>query len=282
MKFDLHSHSHYSDGKHAPEFLIERAIQNGVTHLAITDHDCIHALAQYEKNPPEGLTLINGVEISCQWEGLEIHLIGLEIDLQSPGLLALLASQQQRRRHRIEQIASLIKQHHKLDLLDYFAALPCVSLTRSHVADFMVEKGLCKNRQKVFKRYLGKGAKYYIKAQWCSLNEAIGTIQDAGGIAVIAHPSRYPLGTTKLRRLLSDFANGGGDAMEVSYSNLDSITIGKLAKLCLEFKLWASVGSDFHTSETTWLDIGKMPALPPSCKKNAIWNHPRWHSISLG
>lgn len=279
MKVDLHCHSHFSDGKHAPEFLVQRAIENNVSQLAITDHDCTHALNLLGQQLA-GPTIINGVEISCQWNSMEIHIVGLLIDPANDDLQELLSAQQQRRKLRIHAMDEKLRSLGIDGLLPYFENLPCVSYTRSHVADFLVEQKICKNRQKAFKSHLGKRGKIYIGSDWCSLAEAIACIQLAGGIPVLAHPGRYPLGWGKLETLIDEFKNYGGEAIEGSYSNIDPNKKKRLRDLALSKSLYLSSGSDFHDAKAHWTDIGKFPALDQQAQKNAIWLHPKWHSLN--
>jgi 3',5'-nucleoside bisphosphate phosphatase len=276
MKVDLHCHSYYSDGKHSPEFLIESAIVNGVSHLAITDHDCVDAFSELNKNRDE-ITILNGVEISCDWLGLEVHIVGLLIDTENASLGSLLRNQQSERRSRIEAMDKKLKALGVDDLLPWMEKQKCVAMTRSHVADFLVEKGLSKNRQKAFKRYLAKRGKIYVAANWCSLQSTVQSIHGAGGIAVLAHPGRYPLSKGKLKSLVEEFAGFGGDAIETSYSNIDPLVRNRLSDLAEEHQLYASVGSDFHDEAATWTRLGKYPEPDQQSKKNAIWLHPKWH-----
>jgi|TARA_B100002003_G_scaffold251730_1_gene297032 hypothetical protein len=273
LKVDLHCHSHFSDGKHSPEFLLSRADHNQLTHLAITDHDYV-AFPLTENN--SSVNLIPGVEISCLWEEVEIHVVGLLIDPANQPLQDLLLTQQQKRQHRIAKIDQLLKELEMTGLWRHLEELNCTSYTRSHVADFLVEKGLCKNRKRAFGTYLGRRGKLYIEPHWCGITDAVKAINDSGGIAVLAHPGRYPLGKNKLRRLLTEFSECGGEALEVCYANIDRSTRDRLSRLCLSFELWASMGSDFHDSSAHWTDVGKFPVLPELLLNTAIWLHPKW------
>ncbi len=277
MRVDLHCHSHFSDGKHAPEFLLARAREKGLSHLAITDHDFI-PVNSVATEPVDSLSIIPGVEISCDWEGLEIHIVGLFVDYGDTTLGTMLAEQQQARRERVEAMDKLLVEEGRQGLMAYMQGLPCISYTRSHVADFLVEQQICKNRDKAFKRYLGRRGRLYVPIQWCSLEETVTTIVNAGGIAIVAHPGRYPLGKARLQRLLAEFLEAGGEAMEVSYGNLDANTGKFLAELALKNEFYVSAGSDFHDAAAHWTDIGKFPPLHESTIKNAIWEHPIWHS----
>ena len=277
MHADLHCHSHYSDGTHSPEFLLQRARENGVTHLAITDHDFITWDMGWEDTQlhPQ---LIPGVEISADWDGREVHVVGLFISPSDQNLQALLSEQRRVRKLRMAQMNQKLEQAGILGLLAYLEALPCQAWTRSHVARFLIDGGHCKNWQKAFSRFLSRKGKIYVPANWCKLGSAVAAIRQAGGIAVLAHPGRYGLSNTKTSALLKDFIDCGGEALEGSYANIDNPTRKQLCQLALENQIYISAGSDFHDASRHWTDIGKLPALDVEAKKNAIWLHPRWHS----
>lgn len=277
MKADLHCHSHFSDGKQSPAFLLQRATENRLTHLALTDHDCTDGLESLRRDASD-ITIIDGVELSCLWNTMEIHVVGLFIDPSNSHIEKLLASQQTQRENRAEAINKNLQKIGIDGLIPYLQSLPCTAYTRSHIADFLVQEKVCKNRQKAFKTHLGKRGRVYAAASCCNLAEGVTAILKASGIAVIAHPGRYSLSKAKLSSLLDDFKECGGEAIEGSYSNIDPTTKAYLSKLAEEKSLYLSVGSDFHDAAATWTDIGKFPALDQQATKNAIWLHPKWHS----
>lgn len=277
MKADLHCHSYFSDGKQSPSFLLQRAIEKKLTHLALTDHDCIDGLESLQSEA-EDITIINGVELSCLWNNVEIHIVGLFIDPTNSHIRNLLTSQQTQRENRAEAINKKMQNLGIDGLMPYLHSLPCTAYTRSHIADFLVQEKVCKNKQKAFKTHLGKRGKVFSAASCCSLEEGVSAILEASGIAVIAHPGRYSLSKTKLGSLIDDFKECGGEAIEGSYSNIDPTTKAYLSRLAEEKSLYLSVGSDFHDAAATWTDIGKFPALDQQATKNAIWLHPKWHS----
>ena len=198
MKADLHCHSHFSDGQHPPQFLLDRAVANNVTHLAITDHDCL--LNCSELKIPPGLTLVPGLEISASWRAMEIHIVGLGIDAESKPLQDYVCRQQQLRRDRISAMDKKLSRQNISGLLEYLQSKPCVSWTRSHVAEFLVADGHAKDMQRAFKRFLGPGGSAFVAAQWPEMDEAIAAIQQASGIAVLAHAGRYGLTRSKLEQ----------------------------------------------------------------------------------
>lgn len=255
---------------------MQRAIENKVTHLALTDHDCIDGLSEFDRSNRD-ITIINGVELSCIWNNMEVHIVGLLINVENNDIQELLASQRTQRELRAQAIDEKLGKLGIQGLMPYLQNLPCTAYTRSHIADFLVQGNVCKNRQKAFKTHLGKRGKVYAAASCCSLADGIAGIRAAEGIAVLAHPSRYSLNKKKLSLLLDDFKECGGEALEGSYSNIDATTKAYLSRLAVEKSLYLSVGSDFHDPSATWTDIGKFPALDQQAKKNAIWWHPKWH-----
>lgn len=279
MLIDLHAHTHYSDGRHSPGFVLSRAKANGITDLALTDHDCLDGLLSLGDSPlPEGIRLITGLEISSLWESLEIHVIGLGVNPADRQLGELLARQQAERRLRIEQIAAGMEGAGIGGLREYMQALPCVAQGRSHVADFLVDSGRAKSRAKAF-RWLGRKGRFFVEPRWCTMPQAIEAISAAGGLPVIAHPHRYGLGKARLRRLLEDFKTAGGQVMEVCGAAIDDRDRQLLAGFASRLGLWASAGSDFHATAMPWAELGRLPPLPEACIKNAIWLHPGWRSL---
>jgi predicted metal-dependent phosphoesterase TrpH len=277
MKIDFHCHSHFSDGHHSPQFLLQRAAENQLTHLAITDHDCITDLSKLEI--PAGIILVPGIEISCNWNKQEIHLVGLQIEDSHPELNAFINGQQQARTERVSSISKKLEKLGINGLLEFMEAKPCLAWTRSHVAEFLVSEGHSKTFHKAFKKFLKPSGSVYVAAQWPALNEAISIIKQAGGIAVLAHPSRYNLTNTKLLSLINDFILAEGEAIEVSFGGIDPLRSRALCDIALQRNLFVSAGSDFHTADRQWTDLGKFPAIESRAIKNAIWNHSRWHSI---
>jgi len=274
---DLHSHTSFSDGALTPPQLVQRAICNGVTHLAITDHDCTGGLeSAMSATDSAQLQIIPGVEISCLWQQREIHIIGLFINHNETSLQTLLQKQQLLRMERVQEFAHRLQALGISGLMDYIHTLPCQAVSRNHVAEFLIKEGRAADKQHAFKKFLGNNGRVKTAAQWCSIAAAVAGIRAANGIAVLAHADRYRLTRTKLMLLIDEFKVAGGEGLEVSYSNLSHDQLHRMAKLCEELELWASMGSDFHTPETGWMDLGRIRQLPQSCRERAVWLHPRW------
>lgn len=269
--YDLHCHSTASDGSLSPTELVSRAIEQGVDILALTDHDGTEGIAE-ASHAVQGtdLTLLAGVEISVTWGGTTIHIVGLNIDVNHPALQNGLTTMRQYRIGRAEEIAK------RLDKAGISGALEGakkyaseVMLGRLHFAQFLVEHGHAKNISDVFKRYLVRNKPGYVPGKWASLHDAVSWITAAGGQAVIAHPARYKITATKLRRLINEFKEAGGVGFEVVSGRQHPEEIKHMAKLTEQFGLLASRGSDFHTPENSWVELGKLSALPSSC--TPIW-----------
>jgi len=273
--YDLHCHSHYSDGELAPAELVARAAAHGVTHLALTDHDTtagITAAEQAIAAQELPLHLIPGVEITCRWEAFEIHLVGLNVEITHPALVNLLEQQQTMRQQRYE--AMLAKLHKAgIDVTPPLAA-ELTMPTRKHLADALVEQGWVKDIESAFRRYLGKGQQAYIATDWCSLADAARAVQAAGGKAVIAHPHAYQLSNKWLRRLLRDSKESGVDGVEVAISQQRPGDRLALATMARDIGLAASAGSDFH-GPRPWRELGKNLCLPPDTVPIwETWTHP--------
>lgn len=276
-KFDLHCHSTASDGVLPPSDVVQRAHDNGVTHLALTDHDTLAGFDEAQAAAQRlGVTLISGLELSTIWNGKNIHVVGLGVDVNHAPLLHHCEQQHRKRRERAESIASVLT---KLGVKDALAGAEALagsgSIGRPHFARHMVETGFVASEQKAFKKYLGTGKPADIPSNWPTVTEAVGWIRDAGGVAVLAHPLKYKMTRTKLCRVLETFVDAGGQAMEVISGNQQTVSETRdLQRLAHDFGLQSSLGSDFHTPEAPWHDLGRCPELPT----DAI---PVWQSLML-
>lgn len=262
--YDLHCHSTASDGSLPPRELVTRAAAQGVTHLALTDHDTIRGLSEASEAAAEvGVTLVPGVELSCQWRSQTIHVVGLDFDGQHPDFVAAMATQLENRWQRARQISERLARLRVPDLLDRAVAKAGGEVPgRPHFAQALVEAGAVRTVALAFKRYLGAGKPGDVKAWWPELAVVVSWIREAGGIAVLAHPRKYNLTATKLRALIADFQAAGGQGLEVLTSGQSDADTAFLAALCRAQGLMASQGSDFHTPGAAWCELGKVPPLP--------------------
>lgn len=276
--YDLHSHTNHSDGTLTPEALVEKAVEMDVKQLAITDHDTTSALGEAERHAEKfpNLELIKGIELSCRWNNLDIHVVGLGIDPSEPALVQCIEQQQSARVARAQKIAEKLAKQGYPGAFEYaqnIAHAP-TQITRPHFAQFLLEHKAVKTIPQAFKKYLAQGKSAYVSTQWISIAEAINVIAKSGGMSVLAHPSHYSMTRTKLSRLMKEFAEAGGDAIEVITSNQTSDVGQWLAKMSLELNLKASQGSDFHGSKMPWAKLGRIPPMPKNCQP--IWESDQW------
>lgn len=270
---DLHCHSTASDGALTPEDLVARAAEQGVSHLALTDHDTIAGLAQARARGQElGLSLITGVELSCVWRSHTIHVVGLDFDEADSAFLEALAQQNENRWQRARLIADKLARLKVDGLLEKATALAGGDVPgRPHFAQVLVNAEVVPKTAHAFKRYLGSGKPGDVKACWPELSEVVQWITDAGGIAVLAHPRKYRLTATRLRELTADFRRAGGRAIEVSVSGQSSGDLGFVAELARRERLLASQGSDFHFPGAPWCELGRIMKMPEGLEP--VWHH---------
>ena len=274
LRIDLHSHTTCSDGHLSPQELVSRAENYQIEQFAITDHDTIDGFSIAQQHIDEQnfkLRLISGIEISTMWENFEIHIVGLNIDTEHPALTTLIEQQQNAREQRAQLMAEkLAKAGFENCYEDAKLLADQGTITRAHFARVLHNRGMVSTMQKAFDKYIGKGKRAYVKPQWCSIEQAVSVIHQAGGKSVIAHPMKYDLSNKWLRRLIVDFSDAGGDAMEVASPQMNEQQRLFLRQLLVEYQLQGSVGSDFHFP-SRWSDLGKNLTLPDDV--DVVWQH---------
>lgn len=264
-RFDLHSHSTHSDGLLAPAAVVARAVERGVGVLALTDHDEVSGLPEARAAATAaGITLVCGSELSVSWGNITIHVVALGIDPQNPTLITGLETLRSGRSSRARRIADALASAGIPGAFEgamrYVTSERLVS--RTHFARYLVDAGYAREMRDVFKRYLTRGKPGYVPHQWATLTQAVDWIHAAGGQAVIAHPGRYDVSPTGMRRLLSEFRDAGGDALEVLSSSHTPAQSVEFAAHARVYGLRASCGSDWHGPEESWMDLGALPELP--------------------
>jgi predicted metal-dependent phosphoesterase TrpH len=276
LHYDLHSHSIASDGTLSPVELVTAAHAAGVDVLALTDHDTLDGLLEAAQTARAlGLQLVPGVEISVSWQSQTIHVLALGIDPGCEVLQAGLAGLREYRLWRAGEIGRRLARAGIGGACEGARALasgPCVG--RTHFARYLVATGHARSVQEVFKRFLVKNRPGYVSGQWASLEAALEWIHAAGGMAVIAHPARYRMTASKLRRLIGEFRAGGGVGMEVVSGSHSRDNTQAMALLCRNENLLASCGSDYHGPQNPWIKLGQLPALPPGCQP--VWDSDCW------
>lgn len=271
MQVDLHSHSTASDGVLSPSQLVRHAQTQGIEMLALTDHDSTAGLAEAAQTAHAiRLRLVPGVEVSVTWGHDVVHVVGLNIDATHIELQQGLAGLRQFRDWRAEEIARKLARHGIASAYEGAKAYAQGEIVgRTHFARFLVEQGHARSIREVFRSFLVRGKPGYVPGQWASLEQAVAWITGAGGQAVVAHPARYKLSSQQLGSMLSQFKECGGAGIEVVSGSHTADDCANMARYAKRFGLLASVGSDYHGPETSWLDLGRLPLLPAGCR--AIW-----------
>lgn len=268
MDVDLHCHSTASDGALAPAVLVARAHERGVQLLALTDHDTLEGLDEARSAADAlGMQLVNGIELSCIWGGATIHVLGYDFATDAPALRQAIAELHEGRWLRAREIARRLQAKGMPGAMEGARAVQQElgdsgnAPARPHFAEFLVRAGHVKDRAEAFRKWLGSGKLGDVKQHWPAFDQAIGTLLQAGAWVSLAHPWQYDFTRSKRRKLIADFAQAGGHALEVVNGMQPAEQVGGLAILAREFGLLASVGSDFH-APGDWSELGMYRPLP--------------------
>ena len=269
--YDLHCHSTASDGALSPTELVQRANQQGVTSLALTDHDTTAGLTEARLCAADtGVKLIPGIEFSTNWQDKCFHIVGLGIDPTYAPLAEATCNLQRIRLERAQKIALKLEKNRIPGALEaVINAAGDGMITRTHFADFLLSQNHVSSQQEAFDRYLAKGKPAYVATSWAELDLAVNWITGSGGVAVLAHPLRYKLTANWMKRLLAAFKEAGGQAIEVITARNNADEIRVVADYAVRFDLAGSMGSDFHSTTNQWVELGRLAPLPKNIKP--VW-----------
>lgn len=275
MDIDLHCHSTASDGVLCPHDLVQRAYDQGVKLLALTDHDTVEGLASaQEKAQQLGVQLVNGIEFSATHLGATIHVLGYDFALDAAPIVQACAELKIARWQRAELIAERLAKKGMANALEGAMAIQAKlgnsqnAPARPHFAGFLVEQGYVKDYSEAFKKWLGAGKIGDVKQLWPSLEQVMHTLLASHALISLAHPYQYSFTRSKRRHLIADFAALGGHALEVSNGMQPGEQVGTLAVLAREFNLQVTAGSDFHLPKP-WSELGVYRNLPEDLPK--LW-----------
>ena len=272
LNADLHCHSTISDGTLTPEAVAERACAHGVELWALTDHDEIGGVDRARAAAhAHGMRFLTGVEISVTFIGTTVHIVGLGFDAGNAALRQGLHQTRGGREQRAQDMAHSLAQVGIPNAYQgalQFAGNPDL-ISRTHFARFLVETGVCKDTNDVFRKYLSEGKPGFVPHRWATLRDAVTWITQAGGVAVIAHPARYKFTPNEEFALFTEFKALGGQGVEVitgSHTPAEYLTYADMAR---EFGLAASRGSDFHSPLESHTELGTLPML--SAELTPVW-----------
>ncbi len=276
---DLHLHSTASDGRLSPARLVEHAAALGVRLLALTDHDTTAGLEDARAEAARrGVAFVPGIELSADWRGRSVHVLGLLIDPSAPGLVRGVQSLATERERRAVEIARRLDRagapgRDALERTRAWSGLP----TRTHFARALCELGAARSMAEAFDRYLARGRPAEVRSCWPAMAEAVAWLVAAGGTAVLAHPLRYRLSGGQRRELAREFREAGGRAIEIACGGGSAAQLEQAASLALRTGLAGSVGSDFHDPNVPWNQPGRLAKLPTSI--HPVWDDAGFPSV---
>lgn len=252
-RVDLHTHTNFSDGRLDPEELVEEAVWHGLSALALTDHDNVEGLERFQAAcRQKGVEGVDGVELSCEHEGREVHIVGLFIK-PSEAFCALLDSVKRERELRMEKMLSRLSEIGIEIPMEEVPQEAGRSFGRPHLARALVERGVVRNVGEAFARYLGDQGPAYVAKSRFAVRMGIDLVHEIGGISVLAHP-----GASGLVDRIPDFAALGVMAVEAPYPKHTPEEERKVRALCAQHGLLVSGGSDFH-GNGDGRDLGQPP-----------------------
>ena len=256
---DLHLHTTASDGVMTPSEIVNYAKNKGLQAIAITDHDTIEGLKEgISEGERIGLEVIPGIEISAEHSPGSMHLLGFLIDVNHPILKERLEYLQRARAERNPRMAEKLN---KLGINITFDEVLKVSgggqVGRPHFAQVLIEKGYVRSFQEAFDRFLKKGAPAYVEKMRFSAEESIHFINEANGVAVLAHPNTLQLnGYSELENLILRLVKKGLRGIEAYYPEHSALEVAQYMTLAERHGLLVTGGTDYHGIEKNGLDIG--------------------------
>jgi predicted metal-dependent phosphoesterase TrpH len=252
LMIDLHTHSSASDGSLSPGGLIAEAAKQGLKAIALTDHDTVQGLDEAKRAAKaREIVFIPGIEIQINWskkdEGGEFHLLGLGLRCQSSYFDDAVAELGRRREKRnLEIMDRMYELNIEAGYADVTALSGGHSVGRPHFAALLVNRGIVKNREQAFSRYLSRGKPLYVPKAGLEFDEAVAAIKSAGGIAVLAHPMSLYVAWGKLPELVKNLKERGLDGLEAWHPTAKARSCRRLEALGKSLGLYITEGSDYH------------------------------------
>lgn len=260
---DLHVHSTASDGSLTPAELVDYAVEKNLSAFALTDHDTIDgiesALLRADEWKKKGIIIevIPGIELSTEYKGKDIHIVGLFIDYHKKFFQEYLADFVASREERnVKMCKNLENAGLPISYEKLLCAYPGSVITRAHYAGYLYEQGFVSSRKEAFERYLGDDTPYFVPRKKVAPQQAVDLIKKSGGIPILAHPILYKLEKNALDELVCVLKNAGLVGMEAIYSTYTPADERLIRTLSQKYDLQISGGSDFHGSAKPSIDLG--------------------------
>ena len=259
-KIDLHTHTIASDGALTPRALVRKAFEHGVRVLAITDHDSTEGIAEAREEAARhpGLTIVPGLEINCDVEGSEVHILGYLVDHDAPWFQEFLSEQRRERTARVHRLAErLAELGMPIDPAEVFAVAGEGAPGRPHVAQVMVQRGYVKSVREAFDKYLRSDGPANVPRRRLTPAGAVDVIRRARGVPVFAHP-----GLADRDAMIPALVEAGLQGIETYYAEHSTQQVRAYLELCRRFDLVATGGSDFHGPHTGRTNPPGTPPVP--------------------
>ncbi len=255
---DLHVHSTKSDGSYTPSELVSYAIEKGLSAIALSDHDTTEGIAEaMEAAKGTNLEVIPAIEFSTEYEGKDIHILGLYIDYSGKEFKQYLQDFQDSRDLRNKKMCRKLTEHGVPIIHEELSArFPGAVLTRAHYAKYMWEQGYVKSMPEAFDRYIGDHAPCFLPREKVTPMQAVELILRAGGVPVLAHPVLYHMSNERLDKLVASLKEVGLVGIEAVYSTYKTADERDMRRLAAKYDLLITGGSDFHGTTKPGLDLG--------------------------
>lgn len=256
---DLHVHSNASDGTCMPAQLAAAAKAAGLSAFALTDHDTTGGIAEaLAAADTTGIEFIPGVELSTEYEGKEVHVLGLYIDTTNEPLQRHMADFRDSRANRnVRMLEKLRAEGFDISQEALAAMFPDAVITRAHIARYLLEKKYIPDIKTAFSEYIGDGCRCYVGRPKVTPTDAVDYILEAGGTPILAHPVMYHMPRPQLKKMIAGMKEHGLVGIEAIYSENTSADEQYYKSLAREEGLLISGGSDFHGSNKPDIKLGK-------------------------
>ncbi len=265
---DLHVHSNRSDGTFTPAQLVDYAMKKGLSAFALTDHDTVDGLKEAieyadrlrrtlpEEEARKVPEVISGIEFSTEYQGKDIHVVGLYIDYGNERFQKYLQDFVASRINRNQKMcARLTAAGIGISYESLLERFPDAVITRAHYAKYLLEQGYVKSLNEAFERYVGDRCPYFVPREKVTPKQAVALILEAGGIPVLAHPILYHMSDERLETLVSGLKEAGLKGIEAIYSTYNAAEERQIRRLAQKYALAVSGGSDFHGANKPGLDL---------------------------
>lgn len=256
---DLHTHTTASDGTLAPAALVALAKEKNLEAIAVTDHDTVGGVAEaLAAGAAAGVEVVPGIEISAEYSGGTLHILGYYIDSTDAQFLGNIGVLQKARADRNPTIIKKLQQlGMRIELEDVIVEAGNGQVGRPHFAQALLKKGYVKTTKEAFDRYLAKGAAAYCDKFRFPPDAAIAHIKSAGGIPVLGHPSSLNCrSAAELEAVVATMVQWGIMGIEVYYSDHNGEQTKLYEELARKHGLLTTGGSDFHGQAIKGVTLG--------------------------